>query len=95
MGAIGAGGVVDGGGWVVFVVGVAAASGGWGAAALGWVVVCGGECWVGGRWVVVAVLGVGLSAVFSGMAVECISVFLVTAAYGSALTAGHFGKAPK
>ena len=59
MGAIGAGRVVDGGGWVVLVVGVAAASGGWGAAALEWVVVCGVECWVGGEWMVVAVLGWG------------------------------------
>ena len=75
MGAIGAGGVVDGGGWVVLVVGVAAASGGWTLVALPCGVVRGAEYGVGGVWVVVAVLGVGLSAVFSVMAAECISVF--------------------
>ena len=37
----------------------------------------------------------GLSAVVVGGRAEYISVVWVTAAMGSALTAGHFGKAPK
>ena len=75
MGAIGAGGVVDGGGWVVFVVGVAAASGGWTLVALPCGVVRVAEYGVGRVWVVVAVLGVGLIVVFSVIAtVEYISV---------------------
>ena len=79
MGAIGAGGVVDGGGWVVFVVGVAAASGGWTLVALPCGVVRVAEYGVGRVWVVVAVLGVGLIVVFSVIAAECIAVMLVTA----------------
>ena len=63
---------------MVFVVGVAAASGGWALVALPCGVVRAAEHGVGGGWMVVAVLGVGLSAVFSVTVTRCKSAFTGT-----------------